>query len=67
MDTSSEVTLTPRYFRKFIVKPTLRNCSLLLRQFDGSILKKKIEYFEGSLELKDKFEVIPMLVTTCKK
>ena len=28
---------------------------------------KTFWYFEGSLELEDKFEVIPIIVTICKK
>ena len=66
MDTGSEVTLIPRNFWERIGKPTLRNYSLLLRRFDGSIIKT-LWYFEGSLELEDEFEVIPIIVTTCKK
>ena len=40
--------------------------SLQLSQFDGSVIKT-LRYFEGSLELEDKFEVIPIIVTICKK
>ena len=65
MDTSSEVTLIPRNFWERIGKPTLQKTSLLLRQFDGSVIKT-LGYFEGSLELEDKFEVIPIIVS-CKK
>ena len=66
MDTGSEVTLIPRNFWKRIGKPTLRKSSLQLRQFNGSVIKT-LGYFEGSLVLEDKFEVIPIIVTTCKK
>ena len=66
MDTSREVTLIPKNFCKHNRKPTLQKSSLQLRQFDGSVIKT-LEYFEGSSELKDKFEVIPIIVTLCKK
>ena len=59
------------YTKKFlgthcIGKPTLRKSSLLLRQFDGSVIKI-LGYFEGSLEFEDKFEVISIIVIICKK
>ena len=66
MDTGSEVTLTPRNFWERFGKPTLRKSSLLLRQFDGSVIKT-LGYLEGSLELVEKFEVMPIIVKTCKK
>ena len=66
MDTGSEVTLILRNFWERIGKPILWKSKLLLRQFDGSVIKT-FGYFEGSLELEDKFEVIPIIVTTCKK
>ena len=66
MNTGSEVTLIPINFWGDIRKPTLRKSSLLLCQFDGSVMKI-LRYFEGSLELEDKFEVISIIVTTCKK
>ena len=66
MDTGSEVTLIPRNFWECIGRPTLRKSSLLLCQFDRSGIKT-LGYFEGSLELEDKFEVLPIIVTTCKK
>ena len=34
--------------------------------FDGSVIKT-LGYFEDSLELEDKVEEIPLIVTTCKK
>ena len=52
MDTGSEVTLIPRNLWERIGKPILRKSSLLLRQFDGSVIKT-LGYFEGSLELGD--------------
>ena len=66
IDIGSEVTLIPRNFWKHIGKPTLRKSSLQLRQFDGSVIKM-LGLSEGSLELEDKFDVIPIIVTTCKK
>ena len=66
IDTGSEVTLMTRNFRERIGKPTLRKSSLLRHQFDGSVIKT-LGYFEGSLELEDKFDVIPIIVKTCKK
>ena len=66
MDTGSEVTLIRRNLWERIEKPTLRKSSLLLRQCDGSVIKT-LGYFEGSLELEDKFEVVPIIVTTFKK
>ena len=66
MDTSSKVTLIPKTFWERIGKPTLRKSSLKLRQFDESVIKT-LGYFEGSLKLKDKFEVIPIIDTTSKK
>ena len=66
IDTGSEVTLIPRNFWECIGKPTLQKTSLLPCQFDGSVIKI-LGYFEGSLELEDKLEVIPIVVTTCKK
>ena len=66
LDTGNEITLIPRNFWEQIGKPTLRKSSLLLRHFDGSVIKT-LGYFEGSLELEDKFEEIPLIVTTCKK
>ena len=66
MDASSKVALIPRNFWEHIGKPTLRKYSLLLHQFDGSVMKA-LGYFEGSLELEDKFEVIPIIVATCQK
>ena len=66
MDTSSEVTLIPRNFWERIGKSILRKSSLVLRQFDGLVIKT-LGYFEGSLELEDKFQVIPIIITTCKK
>ena len=66
MDTNSEVTRIPRNFWERIGKPTLRKSKLLLRQFNGSVIKT-LGYLEGSLELEDKFEVIPIIITTCKK
>ena len=64
MDSDSEVRLIPRNFWKCIGKPTLRKSSLLLRQFDGSVIKI-LGYFEGSLELEDKFEVIQLVKRNC--
>ena len=64
MDTRSEVTLIPGNFWEHIGKPTLRKSSLLIRQFDRSVIKI-LGYFGGSLELEDKFEEIPVFVTTC--
>ena len=58
--------LIPRNFWERIRKPTLWKSSLQLHQFDGSIIKT-LGYFEGSLELEDKFEVILISVTICKK
>ena len=55
----------PRNLWEYIGKPTLQKSSLLLCQFDGSVIKT-LEYFKGSLELKDKLEVIPTIVTICK-
>ena len=66
MDTGSEVTLIPRNFWEHIGKPTLWKSELLLHQFDGLVIKT-LGYFEGSLELEDEFEVIPIVVTTCQK
>ena len=66
MDNSSEVTLTPKNFWGRSGKPTLRMSRLQLHQFDGSVIKT-LGYFVGSLELEDKFEVIPIIVTVCKK
>ena len=66
MDIGSEVALIPRNFLKRIGKPTLRKSSLLLRQFDGFVIKT-LGYFKGSRELENKFEVIPIIVTICKK
>ena len=64
--TGSEVTLIPRNFWERIGKPTLRKSSLLLHQFDVSVIKT-LGYFEGFLELEDKFEVIPIIFTTKKE
>ena len=58
--------LIPKNFWECIGKSTLQKSSLLLCQFDGSVIKILV-YFEGSLALEDKFEVIPIIVTTCKK
>ena len=66
MDTGSEVTLIPRNFWERTGKLTLQKSSLQLRQFDGSVIKT-LGYFQGSLELEDKFEVIPIIVLICKK
>ena len=66
MDTGSEAIIISINFWERFGKPTLRKSCLLLRQFDGSVIKTA-GYFEGSLELKNKFEVIPIIVTTCKK
>ena len=66
IDTNCEVTLIPKKFRESTGKPTLRKSSLLHRQFDGLVIKS-FGYFEGSLELEDKFKVIPIIVTICKK
>ena len=65
-DTGCGVTLTPRNFWERIGKPALRNSKLLPRQFNGSVIKT-LGYFEGSLGLGDKFEVISINVTTCEK
>ena len=64
MDIGSKVMLIQRNFWEHNGKPTLQKSSLLLCQFDGSVIKT-FGYFEGSLELEDKFEVIE--VTSCKK
>ena len=66
IDTSSEATLIPRNFWECNGKPTLRKRILQLQQFDGLVIKT-LGYFKGSLELEDKFEVIPVIVTICKK
>ena len=66
MVTGSEVTFIPRNFWERIGKLILRKSSLLLRQFHGSVIKT-FGYFKGSLELEDKFEMILIIVTTCKK
>ena len=66
MDTGSEVMLIPKNFQERIRKPNLWKSSSQLCQFDGSVIKT-FGYFEGSLELEDKFEVIPIIVTICKK
>ena len=65
IDTGREVTLIPINFWERTGKSTLQKSSLLLRQFDESVIKI-LGYFEGSMELEDKLEVIP-IVTTCKK
>ena len=65
MDTGSKVTLIPKYFWECIGKLTLRKSTSPLRQFDRLIIKA-LGHFEGSLGLKDKFEVNPIIVTTCK-
>ena len=65
MDTDSEITLIPKKILKRSGKPTLRKSSLQLRQFDGLVIKT-LGHFEHSLELEDKFEIIPIIVTTCK-
>ena len=54
MDTGSEVMFIRRNFWECIGKPTLWKSSLLQRQFDGLVIKS-LGYFEGSLELDDKF------------
>ena len=59
MDTSSEVRLIPKDLWEWIGEHILRKSSLQFRQFDGSVIKT-FGYFEGSLELEDKFEVIPI-------
>ena len=66
MDTGCEVTLITRNFRERIGKQILRKSSLVICQFDGSVIKT-LGYFEGSLELEGKFELIPIIVITCKK
>ena len=66
MDTRSEITRIPRNFWECMGKPILQKSSLQLQKFNGSIIKT-LGYFEGSLELEDKFEVIPIIVTTCEK
>ena len=66
MDTGSEVMLIPKNFWEGFRMPTLRKSKLLLRQFDELVIKI-LRYFEGSLELEDKFEVKPIIVTTCKE
>ena len=65
MNTGNEVTHIPRNFCERIRKPPLQKSSLLLHH-DGSVIKT-LGYFEGSLELEDKFEVIAIIVTICKK
>ena len=57
--------LKPTNFSEHIRNQTLQKSSLLLCQFDGSL--KTLGYFEGPLELEDKFEVTPLIVTNCKK
>ena len=66
MDTGTAVTFIPGNFCEPIRKPTLQMSSLLLCQFDGSVIKS-LRHFEGFLELEDKFEVIPIIVTTCNR
>ena len=66
MDTGSEVMLIPKNFWERFRMPTLRKSKLLLRQFDELVIKT-LRYFEGSLELEDKFEVKPIIVSTCEK
>ena len=66
IDTGSEFKLIPRHFWECTGKPTLRKSSLILCQFDESV-KKKNGDFEGSLELEDNFEVIPIIETTNKR
>ena len=66
MDTGSEITVIPKNYWECIGKPTLQKSSLQLCQFDGSVIKTFV-YFEDSLELEDKFEVISIIVTACKK
>ena len=66
IDTGSEVTLIPINFWECIGKPTLQKSSLILYQFDGSVIKT-FGFFEDSLELEDEFKVLPIIVTTCKK
>ena len=65
MDTGSELTLMPKNIWKHIGKQTLWKSQFLLHQFDGSVIKT-LGYFESSLELEDKFEVISKIVITCK-
>ena len=57
MDTGNEVMLVPRNSKEHTGKPALWMSSLLLHQFDGSVIKT-FGYFEDSLELEDKFNVI---------
>ena len=66
MNISIEVSHIQKDFWECIVNPTLRKSSLLLCQFHGSVIKT-FGCFEGSLELEDKFEVILIIVTSCKK
>ena len=66
MDTGSVFNAYAKNFWQRIGKLTLRKRSLQLRQFDGSVIKT-LGYFEGSLELEDKFELIPIIVTVGQK
>ena len=66
MDTGSEVKLIPRNVWGRIGKATLRKSNLQLCQFHVSFIKT-FGFFEGSLALEDKFDVILLTVTTCKK
>ena len=47
-------------------KPRLKKSNVQLRQFDGSVIAI-MGYFEGSIELKEKYEVVPIIVTNCRK
>ena len=66
MHTSNEVMLLPKNFWERTGKATLQKSSFQLCKFDGSVIKT-LGNFEGSLELEDKFEVIPIIITTFKK
>ena len=66
VNTGSEVTILPRNLWEKMGKPFLKKSNVQLRQFDDSIIAI-MGYFEGSIELKEKYEIVPIIVTNCQK
>ena len=66
VDRRSYVTLIPRNFWEKMCQPKLRKSNLLLKQFDGIVIKV-MDTFEGIFETKKHFKKIPIMVAAWNK
>lgn len=66
LDTGSDLTFIPSNFWRKLRNPRLKKNLVQLNQFDGSVIET-VGYFEADVEVKNKFDVLPVIVAYCEK